>query len=606
MSKIVISGFYGFHNIGDEAILRSLIQNIRQKDSEVELVVLSNLPEETAEKFNVKAIKRDSVFSVVHHIRCADAVISGGGSLLQDRTSSRSIHYYLGVMQIALFFKKPVYLLSNGVGPIERIKNRKKTARILNKVRQITVRDDDSYALLKEIGVSSHHIQISADMVLAMEEVTNQTGEAILHKMIPDGLWDKKRVAIAVRQKDFRDPVRQEKLVSMANRLSEKYVVVFLPFYYKNDTKLSKEIGHLVKHGVFFVDEKHNALSFMSMVKCMDAMIGSRLHSLIFALVCELPMVAISYDPKIESFMEMLHLPVTTSIETFEPESVLTAVERLWVDEQRHRTLVVQGKQMMLERLTVNDDVLDIILAKKKGVILDVGFDCVTIAQATERCRLALEQGPSTFKIYTPNPEIVMHAKADRQYMEVLNRGDLVIADGIGIIIASNMKKAGIRQRVTGIDLMSEVIQQVAKEEKRIYLLGGEPGIAEKAAENIMKKYPDSIIVGTQDGYFKDEDLPKVVADIIKTNAEVLFVALGAPKQEFFIDQWADHIGVSIAMGVGGALDVWAGAVKRAPKWVSKIGLEWLYRMIKQPSRIKRMIKLPAFLFHVLVSKKDR
>lgn len=241
----------------------------------------------------------------------------------------------------------------------------------------------------------------------------------------------------------------------------------------------------------------------------------------------------------------------------------------------------------------------------RKLKIMDVSFDNIDLAQAAQTVGEILQQGTDapSFKIYTPNPEILMKARSDKNYQNVLNRGDMVVADGVGIVIAGKIKKTPLKSRVTGVDLLAEILKAAAAQEKTVYLLGGRPGIAKMAAENIKSIFPGIVIAGYRDGYYSTEDEESVVQSISAANPDVLVVGLGAPKQEFFIDRYADDIGAKTAIGIGGALDIFAGTKKRAPKFISRIGMEWLYRVIAEPSRIPRLAAIPKFLWHIIFTK---
>lgn len=357
MNKIVISGFYGFHNIGDEAILETLTEQLRKLDPDMQITVLSHSPEETMQKFGVQAIKRNDPFKVIRAIFKSDILLSGGGSLLQDDTSARSIHYYLTILRIGLFFKKKVFLISNGIGPIIRDGNKKIVAKVLNRVEHITVRDFNSKKLLVDIGVKTEKVSVSADMVVAMRMEDKQFGAEILAnlKMIAP---ERKIIAIAIRQKDFRDAEKRLSLVTLANRLSETYSVVFVPFYYKNDTKIYDDIHMDVSEHVYFIKEKYNSDEFMSLLQNFDLLIGSRLHSLIFALVAEIPFIGISYDPKIENFMEMIDMKPVCAMSNFDADVILEEVNRIYEDYEGQKHKIVLAKQSLKSRLLINDEML--------------------------------------------------------------------------------------------------------------------------------------------------------------------------------------------------------------------------------------------------------
>lgn len=207
--------------------------------------------------------------------------------------------------------------------------------------------------------------------------------------------------------------------------------------------------------------------------------------------------------------------------------------------------------------------------------------------------------------IFTPNPEIVMMAQKDLEYQNILADGDLVIPDGIGIILASRIKKLGLEKRLPGIELMESILKYCNNAQKSIYLLGSSDENVEKAAKNIKEKYPNIEIEGFHSGYFDDTEELKIVDKINEVKPDILFVAMGAPKQEKWMYKHRKILNVKVAMGVGGAVDVWSGSVKRAPKVFRNIGLEWFYRIVTNPKRIKRSLLLPQFLLKVLLSKRE-
>ena len=197
----------------------------------------------------------------------------------------------------------------------------------------------------------------------------------------------------------------------------------------------------------------------------------------------------------------------------------------------------------------------------------------------------------------TPNPEIVEACRRDPAVMEAVNGADLVLADGIGVIYGAKILGTPLRGRVTGIAFAQKLMERMAQGGETLFLLGAKPGYAQQAAENLQRQYPGLRIVGTNDGYFK-EDGP-IVEKIRASGAQVVFVCLGAPKQEFWMAKNGAATGAGLLVGLGGCLDIFSGNVKRAPVLFQKLGLEWFYRLCKEPSRIGRMMKLPLFLVHV-------
>ena len=211
---------------------------------------------------------------------------------------------------------------------------------------------------------------------------------------------------------------------------------------------------------------------------------------------------------------------------------------------------------------------------------------------------LNLLETDSLSVVSTPNSEILLYASNNEEYKNVLNKSDLVLPDGIGVVYGARILGTKMKERVAGFDFVSNLLVHLAKMKKSVYLLGAKPGVAEIAAKNIKEKFDGIVIAGTHDGYFKDDE--EVILKINEKSPDFLMVCLGFPKQEFWIDKYRDRLSAKLAIGAGGSIDVFAGIVMRAPEFYCKHGLEWLYRLIKQPSRFVRMLALPKFGLKVL------
>ena len=233
--------------------------------------------------------------------------------------------------------------------------------------------------------------------------------------------------------------------------------------------------------------------------------------------------------------------------------------------------------------------------------LLGVGFDNVTMEEAVARGRELL-QSPGAHYVVTPNPEIVETCRINDAAMSAVNGADLVLPDGIGVVYGSRIRKTPLKCRVPGIEFGAEMLKVCAELNKRVFLLGSKPGIAELAAKNMQETYPGLIIAGTADGYFKDD--AAAAAMVRESNADMVFVCLGAPKQEIFMQKFGEATGAHLLLGLGGSLDVFAGTVERAPEFYRNHGLEWFYRLMKNPSRFGRMMKLPLFMLHVAGEKR--
>lgn len=232
--------------------------------------------------------------------------------------------------------------------------------------------------------------------------------------------------------------------------------------------------------------------------------------------------------------------------------------------------------------------------------IMGVTFDDVTLEEAVAAGE-ALAAGPGFSYVVTPNPEIVAMARQTETYREILNGAGLVLPDGIGVVHAAKILGTPLKGRVPGIDFASALVERLARSGLRLFLLGAKPGVAELAAEKLRAAHPGLLICGTHDGYFQ-EDAP-VVEEIRAAGADVIFVCLGAPKQELWMVQHGPDTGARLAVGLGGSLDVFAGTVERAPESWQKAGMEWLYRLIKEPSRFGRMARLPLILVDALAAR---
>ena len=234
----------------------------------------------------------------------------------------------------------------------------------------------------------------------------------------------------------------------------------------------------------------------------------------------------------------------------------------------------------------------------KTASILGVHFHAVTMEQAVSFAMSRLRARQKGY-VVTPNPEIVDLCRRDSVYMGIVNHAALVLPDGVGIIYAAKILGEELYGKVAGVEFAEHLVAAMAKEQMRLYLLGAKPGVAEQAGKNLCEKYPGLVIAGTHDGYFTD---PQEAVDAVNScgGGDVVFVCLGAPKQEKFMAENMDELHATLLCGLGGSLDIFAGVAKRAPDIFIKLGLEWFYRLLKQPSRIGRMMKLPKFLLIVI------
>ncbi len=232
--------------------------------------------------------------------------------------------------------------------------------------------------------------------------------------------------------------------------------------------------------------------------------------------------------------------------------------------------------------------------------ILGVGFDNISKTDAVEYAFSLMKEHKALY-IVTPNPEIVMHAREDEAVLSAICDAELVIPDGVGIIYGARILGTPMKERIPGIDFTTALLEKMNEEGRSVFLFGSKPGIAEKAAENILSQFPELIIAGTNDGYFSDDE--PIIKKINASKPDLLMVCLGSPKQEKWMHRNASRLDAGILIGAGGSLDVFSGTVERAPLLWRKLGLEWFHRLLREPWRIGRMMNLPKFLFTVIFSR---
>ena len=235
--------------------------------------------------------------------------------------------------------------------------------------------------------------------------------------------------------------------------------------------------------------------------------------------------------------------------------------------------------------------------------VLGVGFDNLTMEEALAAGMEHIRRRSRAI-VVTPNPEIVMAAREDPELRELLEQAELVLPDGIGIIHGARILGTPLREKLPGVDFADRLMARLGKEGGSVYLLGAKPGVAELAAQRLAAKHPGLRIAGTHHGYFQ-EDGP-VVEAVNAARPDLLLVCLGCPKQEKWMFRHRAELDVGLMAGLGGSLDVFAGVVRRAPPVFQKLGLEWFYRLCREPRRIGRMMKLPAFLALVVARRGAR
>ena len=368
MYNILISGYYGFDNIGDESILRTLIMSLREKIPDCSLTVLSHNPASTREKYGVEAVERMSPGAILRAVRQCDMLISGGGSLLQDVTSSKSIHYYLFIIRLAKLLGKKVFIYSQGIGPIDHAFNRRATARALKKADGIVVRDERSAKLLEQIGLPQERIVITADPVIRMKRPDRTVGREILARA---GIKKDGRLTVgwAIREKN-RDSTFVREITECIRWLRENYDAesVLIPFHYEEDREVCSVIAERTNGAAKCLSEKYLSEDMLSIIGNMDVLVGVRLHSMIYAAIMGVPIIGVSYDPKCTAFLNSVGLDSLSTRETFSAEAFKAEFARVLETGKEQTAAVAENMRRLQKELDTNEEMIrDIMEGQKKG-----------------------------------------------------------------------------------------------------------------------------------------------------------------------------------------------------------------------------------------------
>ena len=325
---VLMSGYYGFNNSGDEAILLSMHHNIEKKGDNMNIVVLSNNPKETHMRYGADVVYRFSVLEVLSSVRKCDVLLSGGGSLLQDSTSTRSLVYYLSIILLAKLFGKKVMLYANGIGPVSRHWNRHFVKWVVNKADIITLREENSLEELRAMGVTNPHAYVTADPVFTMDSISPQEAWKLMEQAgVPK---DKPVVGVSVRNWKNIDYFAA-KMADLCDHIYEAYdrTIVFIVMQVPHDIAISKAVQHKMKHPSYLLDQSYSPYEIMGMIGVMDMILSMRLHTLIFAARKRIPLIGFVYDPKIEYYLEKLDMPSGGTVEEFDLEKAMEQIQDL-------------------------------------------------------------------------------------------------------------------------------------------------------------------------------------------------------------------------------------------------------------------------------------
>lgn len=347
--NVLISGYYGFNNSGDEAILLSMYNNIEKMGDNIDITILSKNPEETKDKFNVEVIPRFNFFKVIKSLKKCDVLLSGGGSLLQDTTSTRSLIYYLSIILGAKFFRKKVMLYANGIGPVSKNVNRNLVKWVVSKANVITLREESSYEELINMGVKNKKSFITADPVFTMDAISKEKSLEILDSIgVPT---DKGFVGISVRNWKNLENFSDE-LAKTCDYIKETYdkTIVFITMQVPNDIDISEKVQSKMKFKSYILKNNYSPFEIMGIISLMDFILSMRLHTLIFAARQNIPLIGFIYDPKIEYYLKKLDMPSGGTLNDFTLRAVKNYIDDIVNDRDKYvEVLTEKSKQLEIE-----------------------------------------------------------------------------------------------------------------------------------------------------------------------------------------------------------------------------------------------------------------
>lgn len=354
MSDVVISGYYGFRNNGDDALLKSIIADLRAKRPGIDIIVLSKNPQETEQIYKVRAVNRTNIFGVISALSGTKLLISGGGTLMQDGTSTKSLLYYLWIIRLALLFGKRVMLYANGIGPLNSAKNIERTKKVLNRVNLITLRDRVSYDELASIGVDKPKILLTADPAFGLGGLDAYSGEELLKSHNIPG--DKPLLCVSVREWKHAGENFCDTVAKVCDYACLKYGMhaVFLPMQPKNDYGITVDIQNRMNAPSTVIGADYDIESLLALFKEMHMCIGMRLHTLIYSAVSCVPLIGLVYDPKVSGFLDYIGVENYCDVTTMTEQELTDAVDRCVFEYDEIRSRLESGRAALREKAQLN------------------------------------------------------------------------------------------------------------------------------------------------------------------------------------------------------------------------------------------------------------
>ncbi|OGO78479.1 MAG: polysaccharide pyruvyl transferase CsaB [Clostridiales bacterium GWB2_37_7] len=356
MYDILISGYYGFENSGDDAILMAILDHLHSCKQDIKILVLSKNPEETRKIYGVDAANRFNFNEVMRAMKESKLFLTGGGNLIQDESSTRSLMYYLTTIYLAKKLGLKVMLYSNGIGAVHKKINRIITSRIINKADVITLREEASLKEIESLKVTKPKVLVTADPAFTLlpcseDETSNVFAAEGIKK-------DRPFVAISIR-KWKNAQVYSKQIAAAADYMYEKYGIqpVLIPMHYPHDVEISDTIASLMRHSPYIIRNKYSVPQTLGIIKNMDMIIGMRLHALIYGVSLQVPVIGLIYDSKVEGFLEYAKQPSAGHVENLDYETLIRTIDHVWNNRQPIIEQLTEAKQLFVDKAIQNAEI---------------------------------------------------------------------------------------------------------------------------------------------------------------------------------------------------------------------------------------------------------
>ena len=356
MYDVMISGYYGFGNSGDDAILLAIIENLRKIKKDIRIVVLSKNPKDTASIYGVDSIDRFNLFKVIGTMKKTRLFLNGGGNLIQDVTSTRSLVYYLTTIYLAKLMGLKVMLYANGIGPVTGRTNRYFTSKIIDRVDIITLREEASGLELKSLGVKKPEIHVTADPALSLEPAGSEETEKLLQK---EGIpADTPLIGFSVRKWSGYEAYSRI-LAQAADYIEETYNAksVFIPLHFPSDLAVAEDIASKMKHSPSILRNIYDTDKILGIMKRMDLVLGMRLHALIYSVSLSVPVIGLIYDPKVQGFLEYVNQPWAGNVADLNLDSLKKLIDEVWSSRKEISQQLEKGNRLLKQKAYENAEI---------------------------------------------------------------------------------------------------------------------------------------------------------------------------------------------------------------------------------------------------------